>query len=245
MSCLYIDADNVSYKILNKLEKDIDMTDLMIKKIYGDWSKTELKNWIKKIIKYGMEPIQCFHISKKQTTDIRLITDLLNDIYTNDNIKHIYLCTSDVDYSYVCQLIKKKSIYLTVISTQSSVLKNYANDYIDTSIQEIEYVKNELDYFIQAISGNYILLISTFKKELKKIIPDEFNIKWKSLESLLNEYNDYFMIIKKKNRVYIIFINNFLVYDKNNIYKYRTKIENNYKNIFLIIDFESFVNQLF
>ena len=48
MSCLYIDADNVSYKILNKLEKDIDMTDLMINKIYGDWSKTELKNWIKK-----------------------------------------------------------------------------------------------------------------------------------------------------------------------------------------------------
>ena len=96
MSCLYIDADNVSYKILNKLEKDIDLTDLMINKIYGDWSKTELKNWIKKIIKYGMEPIQCFRISKKQTTDIRLITDLLNDIYTNDNIKHIYLCTSFV-----------------------------------------------------------------------------------------------------------------------------------------------------
>ena len=245
MSCLYIDADNVSYKILNKLENEINFTDLMIKKIYGDWSKTELKNWKKKIIKYGMEPIQCFRISKKQTTDIRLITDLLDDIYTNNNIKHIYLCTSDVDYSYVCQLIKKKCIYLTIISTQSSVLKNYANEYMDMQKKEKEYVKTEVDYFIQAMSGNYILLISTFKKELKKILPDNFNIKWKDITSILKDYNDYFMIIKKKNRIYIIFINDFLVYDKDNIYEYRTKIENNYKNIFLIIDFESFVNELF
>ena len=89
MSCLYIDADNVSYKIIERLNEKINLNEIIIKKIYGDWSRTELKNWSKKVIDYGLEPIQCFYIGKKQSTDVKLITDISFDICSNNNIKHI------------------------------------------------------------------------------------------------------------------------------------------------------------
>ena len=80
MSCLYIDADNVSYKCIEDIFSHIKVEELIVKKIYGDWSKPELKNWINIVIDYGLEPIQCFRIGKKQSTDIKLITDVTNDI---------------------------------------------------------------------------------------------------------------------------------------------------------------------
>ena len=58
---LYIDADNVSHKQMNKIVSEFtpDMN-FCIKKIFGDWSKTELKKWSKNVNEYGLEPIQCF-----------------------------------------------------------------------------------------------------------------------------------------------------------------------------------------
>ena len=116
MSCLYIDADNISYKCMEQIYDNVKFNNLIIKKIYGDWSKTELKNWNSIVLDYGLEPIQCFRIGRKQSTDIKLITDLTNDICSNNEIKHIYLVTSDSDFTHVCQLIRKKSIKLTILS---------------------------------------------------------------------------------------------------------------------------------
>ena len=63
---IYIDADNVSYKIgKNLLSKVSSLGHINIKKIYGDWSKQELKNWHQLIINLGLEPIQCFRLNRK------------------------------------------------------------------------------------------------------------------------------------------------------------------------------------
>lgn len=40
---------------------------------------------------YGLEPIQCFRIGKKQSTDIKLITDVITDVYNYKNINDIYI----------------------------------------------------------------------------------------------------------------------------------------------------------
>ena len=66
---LYIDADNISYTyisdIINNIKSNNDK--LYIKKIYCDWSKPESINCSKNIVEYGLEPIQCFRMGKKQS----------------------------------------------------------------------------------------------------------------------------------------------------------------------------------
>ena len=108
MNILYIDADNISYKLIKEINTHINLKNINIKKVYGDWSKKELKNWEKNIYDYGLEPVQCFRIAQKQSTDIKLITDLIEDLHTIDVINNIFLITSDSDFTHVCQLIKKK-----------------------------------------------------------------------------------------------------------------------------------------
>ena len=255
MSCLYIDADNVSYKIMSKLNeyvyKNDDINNFIIKKIYGDWSKPELKSWGEQVLKYGLEAIQCFRINKKQSTDIKLITDLMNDIYTNNNIEKIYLITSDSDFTHVCQIIKKMSIKLIVISPQNTILKTYANDFYDLgNYYEAYYELDDttlLKYFIDTMENNYILLLSKFKRQLKQILPHKIrkSIKLKDVETLLKAWPEDFFIKKIKKKIYIILINDILKYTKEEIYDDKEYFLNKYKEIFHIIKFKTFINDIF
>lgn len=241
MSCLYIDADNISYKCIDQIYQNVDFDELIIKKIYGDWSKSELKNWTNNVLDYGLEPIQCFRIGRKQSTDIKLITDLTNDICSNNEINHIYLVSSDSDFTHTCQLIRKKSIKLTILSLQKSILENYANEFINLSVNN---KFNELDYLLNIIGENYVMLLTKFKKKLKEYLPDTYKIK-NSIENIKNNYRDYFMITTRKNKNYIIYVNDFIDYDKETFISNRNIIEKNFKTIFLIIDFDELKDYLF
>ena len=233
MSSLYIDADNISYKYINKIINNVDFSNLIIKKIYGDWSKPELKNWIDIVINYGFKTIKCFRIGKKQSTDIKLITDLTNDLYLN-NLNHIYLVSSDIDFSHMCQLIKKKNIKLTIISLQDTILKNYSDKFINLNKDDVLHV------FIQVMNNNYVMLLSKFKKEVKKIL--KLN---KKIDENLKDYINFFMIVNKKNKTYIISINEFTNYTFNDFIRDKIKIKQNYKTIFLIISFNELKDYLF
>jgi uncharacterized LabA/DUF88 family protein len=124
---VYIDADNMSHKCCSKILNLVD-GNYTIKKIFSDWSKTESKNWEKKIIQYGLEPIQCFRISKKQSTDVKMITTIISDIHSY-NLNFIILATSDIDFSHLCLEIKKKNIKILVVCREESKLKYYCDEY--------------------------------------------------------------------------------------------------------------------
>ena len=235
MSCLYIDADNVSYKCIEDIFSHIKVEELIVKKIYGDWSKPELKNWINIVIDYGLEPIQCFRIGKKQSTDIKLITDVTNDICSNNNINHIYLVSSDIDFTHLCQLIRQKSIYLTILSLQESVLKNYANEFININNEDKLLLK-----LVDIMGNNYVMTFAKFKKEVQLKIKLD-----KKIDDIINEYKEVFMLTKKKNKYYIIYINDFIDYTKKNFIKDKNIIMEHYKTIFLILTFEELYNYLF
>jgi hypothetical protein len=235
MSCLYIDADNVSYKCIEDIFSHIKVEKLIVKKIYGDWSKPELKNWINIVIDYGLEPIQCFRIGKKQSTDIKLITDVTNDIYSNNNINHIYLVSSDIDFTHLCQLIRQKSIYLTILSLQESVLKNYANEFININNEDKLLLK-----LVDIMGNNYVMTFAKFKKEVKVKIKLD-----RKIDDVINDYNEVFMLTKKKNKYYIIYINDFIDYTKKNFIKDKHIIMEQYKTIFLILTFEELYDYLF
>ena len=158
---LYIDADNVSYKIGKKLlSKVSSQGHINIKKIYGDWSKPELKNWHQLIINLGLEPMQCFRHNKKQSSDIYLITDLINDLHYYSDLTKIVLVSSDSDFSHLCHCIKKMGKKLLLICHQKSILKNLADQY--WYAYDL-YDQSELNKTEKIISNNSLVSDKQFK----------------------------------------------------------------------------------
>jgi hypothetical protein len=106
---------------------------------------------------------------------ISQITIIMDELVLASKVKHyhIYLVSSDSDFTHMCQLIRKKSIKLTVLSLQKSILENYANQFINLSTNN---KFDELDYLHTAIGENYVMLLSKFKKELNEILPSTYNL---------------------------------------------------------------------
>ena len=248
---LYIDADNVSHKQVSKIfsEFSSDMN-FCIKKIFGDWSKTELKKWSKHVNDYGLEPVQCFRQNKKQSTDIYLITQMMNDIFFYSHIYNYILVSSDSDFIHLCQTLKKINKKIIVFGNKNSVLKNYCDNFyvlndkkedkkIKKNITKNEPNKNNveiLQYFCDAFSDNYILTATKFKKKIKQKI-NKNKIDFNKLNDYIDKFPDFFLRYQKnKRKNYVIYINDIkneynckeqLIEDKSNfIISYQDVIQN-------------------
>lgn len=232
---LYIDADNVSYKYIDTIFENIK-DNLNIKKIYGDFTQSELKNWINIINDYGIEPIQCFRIGRKQSTDMKLITDVMMDcsLYNNHtNIyKDIYLATSDVDFIPLCISLKKLGYNITLFCSQKSTLTHYVDNII--SLKCSNKVLNVIEHFLYEME--MIISLNNFRKKVNNELDTQF--KKTNIKDMIEENFDDFIVVKNKKTHYIIDIRD--LYD--DINNKEIDIEKKYKKIFDIIDIENIIN---
>lgn len=130
---VYIDADNASYKNFKNVYKEVKKYGrIIIGRIYGDWTRNEIKNWKNISINYAFESQNCFNLSGKNSTDIYLICDLLKDLYKNSNIDTYIIVSSDSDYSHVTKIIKSegKKIYGIGSKNTPKRLKNGCDIFI-------------------------------------------------------------------------------------------------------------------
>ena len=191
---LYIDADNISYSFIPNILNNIK-SDLCIKKIYCDWSKNESKNCAKIINDYGLEAIQCFRLGRKQSTDIKLITDVIYDMTIYKDIKDIYIATSDVDFIYLCQTLKKMGKKITLFNTQKSLLSKFVDNTINLKNIEIDDVYNLIDNEIKDIISLKKLKQRLFKKY-------DINIEYEDIISILD--SNFYCLERQDKIKYII-----------------------------------------
>lgn len=239
METLYVDADNTSYKVLNILSELINFDNLSIKKIYGDWSRSELKNWSKKLHQYGLEPIHCPYNGKKQSTDIKLTIDMMDDI-NRYNIEKIYLITSDSDFTHLCQYISKNNIHLTILTINDTILKNYADEYINIKDNLIDY--NIIEIINDIMGCKNIMSYNTFKKHFNNY---ETKLSIEQIMNYIKNENENFLFYKKsKSSQYIVYI-----YDLYNDYDSETLLLENicesHKDILSIIPFDNLIKLIF
>jgi hypothetical protein len=128
---LYIDADNISHTYLPQILSNIINSHVIIKKIYGDWSKQNMFQWLDKANDNGITAIQCGRLNKN-SSDIKMSVDIMKDLYTNQNITLFHLVTSDSDFSSVMGEIKyiNKKAYCTGYNTASKMLINSCDKFI-------------------------------------------------------------------------------------------------------------------
>ena len=266
---IYIDADNVSYKCIDDIITKSSDYNIISKKIYADWTNESMKKWAEKARKYGFEGIQCFGNKFKQTSDVYMITDVINDLYTNNHLQVIILATSDIDFTRLCHIIKSKNKKLVIFTPQKSSITNLVNseEYASPvkkqkTFQQIQQIKESinnqniekkqitkieknLEYLQEAMKDSQSIYISKYKKNLKKIVPKNIKMDLNHIDKELVKYPTHFKLIKKGNKIKIYGIFHLLNYDVQYFNNNRDEIEAKYKEIFKVFDYDNICNSIF
>ncbi|MEB3881888.1 NYN domain-containing protein [Lyngbya sp. CCY1209] len=106
-----IDADNASAKIIGSLLKEVAKYGTAnVKRIYGDWTNTQLVSWKNKLNAFAIQPIQQFsYTTGKNATDSALIIDAMDLLYTG-NFDGFCIVSSDSDFTRLASRIREAGL---------------------------------------------------------------------------------------------------------------------------------------
>jgi len=103
-----IDADNSQPAIIEALLAEVaKYGSASIKRIYGDWTKPNLKSWKDTLLTYAIQPIQQFgYTVGKNATDSAMIIDAMDLLYTA-KLDGFCLVSSDSDFTRLASRLRE------------------------------------------------------------------------------------------------------------------------------------------
>ncbi|QQO10176.1 NYN domain-containing protein [Breznakiella homolactica] len=103
-----IDADNTQPAIIEGLLNEVAKYGIAsVKRIYGDWTSTNLRSWKDRLLEYAIQPIQQFsYTTGKNATDSALIIDAMDLLYT-ENLNGFCIVSSDSDFTRLAARIRE------------------------------------------------------------------------------------------------------------------------------------------
>jgi len=160
-TAIFIDGDNIKLNNIkfHKLISKIDENNLVsIKRIYGDWKKVDINMfWDKYVTKYGLEEIQISRLAGKNSTDSKIIVDVMESLFSKPFIEKYILIGCDKDYIPLINKVMEnnKSFEVFGLKNQTSLtIINACTKYydIDEYIDKHKCVNNEINKINDQVS---------------------------------------------------------------------------------------------
>lgn len=106
---VFIDAENVNSADAEQIFNEASSYgDVIVKKIFGDWSSNSLKPWKPIISKFSIMADQQFtFVTKKNSSDISLIIQVMLALFEK-NVDVFCLVSSDSDFTRVVQELRER-----------------------------------------------------------------------------------------------------------------------------------------
>jgi uncharacterized LabA/DUF88 family protein len=106
-----IDADNAQPSVIEELLAEIaKFGTASVKRIYGDWTKPNLKTWKEVLLEYAIQPIQQFgYTTGKNATDSAMIIDAMDLLYT-EKLDGFCIVSSDSDFTRLASRIRESGL---------------------------------------------------------------------------------------------------------------------------------------
>jgi uncharacterized LabA/DUF88 family protein len=103
-----IDADNTQATIIEGLLAEVAKYGVAsVKRIYGDWTNTNLRSWKDKLLDYAIQPIQQFsYTTGKNATDSAMIIDAMDLLYS-EKLDGFCIVSSDSDFTRLASRIRE------------------------------------------------------------------------------------------------------------------------------------------
>jgi len=151
---IFIDGDNASPNKFRHIYEKIKLKGkIRIKKIYYDFK--DYMKWKDIIIDNAIEPVQCINIKSKESSDMRMIVDIIDTLHTHPHINTFIIVSSDSDFSAAARRLKEYGKNVIGIGEQQTpkILTNACDEFI---ILQNEDNKNE-DLFDSKKKNNLLL----------------------------------------------------------------------------------------
>ncbi len=103
-----IDAENISHKYIKLLLDELSKYGTpTYKRIYGDWTGTQLNNWKAPLLEHSIQPIQQYSYTfGKSSSDSALIIDAMDILYSG-KVDAFCLVSSDSDFTKLAQRLRE------------------------------------------------------------------------------------------------------------------------------------------
>jgi uncharacterized protein (TIGR00288 family) len=110
---MLIDGDNAQPSLTEKMLAETSKYGLVtIRRIYGDWTASNMGGWKDVLQTYAIQPIQQFrYTTGKNATDSAMIIDAMDLLY-NGGIDGFCLVSSDSDYTRLATRIREKGFFV-------------------------------------------------------------------------------------------------------------------------------------
>ncbi len=259
---LFIDGDNASPTKFLKIYEEIKLRgNISIRKLYTDITK-EPEKWKKIWIDFAIEAVHVTNLSRKESSDMKMIVEIMETLFTHTYIDTFVIISSDSDYSSVSQTIRKYGKNVIGIGEEQThkLLINSCNEFIFLPKSEkienkVENKNNKFENLEKLQTKNY-----TDKDIIQKFIQNGFKyvcpIENSTVDlSILQQFPQSFVIKNKK--IYIIkkVLSHIIRFrdsiDKNKInlshLKDKLKLLDNtfHENLYEYNSFRIFINELF
>ena len=110
---LLIDAENVSPKYIKAIVDEVAVYGTpAYKRIYGDWTSTDMAAWKKVLLEHNLTPIQQFSYTQgKNASDSAMIIDAMDILYAH-NVDGFCLISSDSDFTKLASRLRESRMFV-------------------------------------------------------------------------------------------------------------------------------------
>lgn len=118
---LLIDGDNARPRLIGKIMTEAGKYgSVTIRRIYGDWTTSNMKGWKNSLNNAAIQPVQQFRYTVgKNATDSALIIDAM-DILNGNLVDGFCIVSSDSDYTRLATRIREKGIFVMGIGRKTT-----------------------------------------------------------------------------------------------------------------------------
>jgi len=206
---LFIDGDNVNKTTFQENFDEIKLKGrICIKRIYFDFTEKMDDKWKSMILNNGIESISVINLPNKNSTDIKLMLDMIKEYYNNPIINTYIIMSSDSDFYHIATFLRSSGKKVICYGEKHTppMLKNVCDEFI---------LCKKTEKLEKPIKPKIILEIDKDEEQLYQEIiqldnyfidKSEINNNWKNY-NYYKEYNNKIYILRDVFEK-ILFINN-------------------------------------
>lgn len=185
---IFIDAENISSKYAKDIfEYASSYGNVIIKRIYADWSKQNVISWKDEIFNYSITAMQQFSSnSNKNSSDMYLATEALSIFYEKE-IDVFIIVSSDSDYTSLVQKLRenKKTLIGIGLNKSSAKYTNSFNEFLYLD-KKTDDDKNTTFESIPKEQVNHLI------KVIKELLEEKGRAEYSTISSkMLQKYSDF------------------------------------------------------
>ncbi|MGP1431972.1 MAG: NYN domain-containing protein [Treponema sp.] len=159
---LLIDGDNISPSFLEAIITEVSKEgELLIKRLYGDWTTPNMNGWKAWLEKIPIRPVQQFR-NGPNATDNTIIMDAIELANTNKSINAVCIVSTDSDYYSLALKLREYGLYVLGIGKQNAkdIWVNACNEFkylenLDSTMEETKPQDSPFDSLEKLISHAY------------------------------------------------------------------------------------------